>query len=369
MLIETLLPMGKVDPGLRAPDKPLDIRTIGEQAKLVEECGLDGVFTEETKDDPFVVMALAAQATTTLKVGTAVTIAFPRSPTVMALSAWTIQKLSKGRFTLGLGPQVKAHIQRRYGLEAHPAGPWMRDYIRAVRAVWDTWQNGTPLNYQGEFYKLDLMVPLFDAGPIEHPDIPIHIAAVNTVMSMVAGEVADGIRPHPVCTPSYIRDVMLPEVRKGAERTGRSLENFKVSMKPLIATAPNEEELQTKIRDARARIAFYASTPAYVACFEHVGLADLTQEAKHLSRAQNWEELPKLISDETLEKFVVFGTYDVIGKKLMDRYGDVVTNCEFSIPVRDDEEKRIMQQLVRDLHGASDHGARANILGTAQAAA
>jgi len=188
---------------------------------------------------------------------------------------------------------------------------------------------------------------------------------VNTVMSMVAGEVADGVRPHPVCTPGYIRDVMLPEVRKGAQKSGRSLDNFKVSMKPLIATAPNEEELQTKIRDARARIAFYASTPAYLACFEHVGLGDLTREAKHLSRAQNWEELPRLISDDILEQFVVFGTYDVIGRKLMDRYGDVVTNCEFSIPVRNDGEKRIMQQLVRDLHGAGEARARANILGTA----
>ena len=365
MRIETLLPMGKVDPGLRAPDKPLDIRTVGEQAKVVEECGLDGLFTEETKDDPFVVMALAAQATTEIRVGTGVTIAFPRSPTVMALSAWTIQKLSKGRFTLGLGPQVKAHIQRRYGMEAHPAGPWMRDYVRAVRAVWDTWQNGTPLNYQGEHYKLDLMVPLFDPGPIENPGIPIHIAAVNTVMSMVSGEVADGIRPHPVCTPGYIRDVMLPEVRKGAQKAGRSLDAFKVSMKPLIATAPGEEELQTKIRDARARIAFYASTPAYLPCFEHVGLGDLAQEAKLLSREQKWEDLPGLISDDVLEQFVVFGTYDVIGRKLMDRYGDVVTNCEFSIPVRNDEEKRVMRQLVHDLHGAGEERARATILGTA----
>ncbi|MBN9580859.1 MAG: LLM class flavin-dependent oxidoreductase, partial [Afipia sp.] len=164
MKIETLLPLGKVDPGLRAPDTPLDIRTIGDQAKLVESLGYDGLMTEETKDDPFVIMALAAQATTTLKVGTAVTIAFPRSPTVMALSAWSIQKLSGGRFILGLGPQVRAHILRRYGLEPHPAGPWMRDYVKAVRAVWDCWQNRTKLDYQGEFYKLDLMVPLFDPG-------------------------------------------------------------------------------------------------------------------------------------------------------------------------------------------------------------
>ena len=362
MRLETLLPLGKVDPGLRAPSTPLDITTIGEQAKLVETLGYDGLMTEETKDDPFVVMALAAQVTMRLNVGTAVTIAFPRSPTVMAMSAWTLQKLSAGRFTLGLGPQVKAHIERRFGMPAHPAGPWMRDYINAVRAVWGCWQNGTALNYQGDYYKLNLMVPLFDPGPIAHPDIPIHIAAVNPVMSRVAGEVADGIRPHPVCTPAYIAEVMLPAVREGAQRTGRSLAEFKVAMKPLIATAPNEEELQDKIRDARARIAFYASTPAYIRAFAHHGLADLVNEAKLLSRSQQWEQLPQLISDEVLHQFVVVGTYDQIGAKLLERFGKVVTNCEFSIPVRTAAEREVLTGLVADIHASGQHEARATIL-------
>jgi probable F420-dependent oxidoreductase len=363
MFVETLLPLGKVDPGLRAPDKPLDIATVGDQARLVESLGYDGLMTEETKDDPFVVMALAAQATTTLNIGTAVTIAFPRSPTVMALSAWTIQKLSKGRFILGLGPQVKAHIERRYGFKASPAGPWMREYVSAVRAVWDCWQNGTPLNFKGEHYELSLMVPLFNPGPIDHPNIPIHLAAVNPVMCQVAGEVADGIRPHPVCTPSYIAQVMLPAVRAGAAKNGRSLQDFKVSMKPLIAAALNEEELQPKIRDARARIAFYASTPGYFAAFEHLGLQDLAGKAKLFSRAQNWEELPKLISDEVLNQFAVIGTYDQIGKKLIERFGKVVTNSEFSIPVRNEAERETLAQLVKDIHSYSTDAVRAAIIG------
>jgi probable F420-dependent oxidoreductase len=363
MKIETLLPLGKVDPGLRAPDTPLDIKKVGEQAKLVESLGYDALMTEETKDDPFVIMALAAQATTTLKVGTAVAIAFPRSPTVMALSAWTIQKMSGGRFILGLGPQVKAHIQRRYGLEPHPAAPWMRDYVKAVRAVWDCWQNRTPLDYQGDYYKLNLMVPLFDPGPIEHPEIPIHVAAVNPVMCQIAGEVADGIRPHPVCTPSYIEKVMLPAVRAGAEKVGRSLDNFSVSMKPLVASAPNEEELQPKIRDARARIAFYASTPAYAAAFEHLNLHDVANEAKYLSRAQDWEALPKLISDEILDQFAVIGTYDTVGKKLVERFGKVVTNSEFSIPVRNETEREALSGLVKAVQASSESAARATITG------
>ncbi|GAB7548553.1 TIGR03617 family F420-dependent LLM class oxidoreductase [Cupriavidus sp. 8B] len=363
MKVETLLPLGKVDPGLRAPDKPLDLHSVAHDAQIVEKLGYDGLMTEETKDDPFVIMALAAQATKTLNIGTAVAIAFPRSPTNMALSAWTIQKLSHGRFTLGLGPQVRAHIERRYGMQAHPAGPWMREYIQAVRAVWDCWQNGVPLKFEGEYYRMDLMVPLFNPGPLENPNIPIHVAAVNPVMCKVAGEVADGIRPHPVCTPSYIEQVMLPAVREGAEKSGRSLNNFSVSMKPLVAAAPDEEQLQPKIRDARARIAFYASTPAYVGAFEHLGLQDLVAEAKLLSRAQRWEDLPALISDEVLDQFAVIGTYDKVGRKLVERFGKVVTNSEFSIPVRNDMEFDALAQLVHDIKADSEAAARSTILG------
>lgn len=363
MHAETLLPLGKVDPGLRAPETPLDLAAVGRDAKLVEDLGYDALMVEETKDDPFVVMALAAQATETLRLGTAVAISFPRSPTSMALSAWSIQKLSRGRFTLGLGPQVRAHIERRYGMATSPAGPWMRDYVGALRAVWDCWQNGTPLSYESEHYRLNLMVPLFDPGPIEHPDIPVHVAAVNTVMCRIAGEVADGIRPHPVCTPSYIRQVMLPSVRAGAAKTGRSLENFSVSMKPLIAAAPDEETLRTRVRDARARIAFYASTPAYRAAFAHLGLDALADEAKLLSRAQRWDDLPPLISDDVLAQFAVIGTYDKIGGRLLERFGDSVTDVEFSIAVRDAGEREILADLVRQLKAHPEDAARATIKG------
>jgi hypothetical protein len=145
VLLETLLPLGKVDPGLRAPEMPLDLHSIAAEARLLEEIGYDGLVVEETKHDPFILLALAAQ-TRTLKLGTSVAIAFPRSPTVTAMSAWTLQKLSRGCFTLGLGTQVKAHIERRFGMPWTPAGPWMREYVSAVRAVWDCWQNGTPLD-------------------------------------------------------------------------------------------------------------------------------------------------------------------------------------------------------------------------------
>src|SRR5215475_8882927 len=252
MRLETLLPLGKVDPGLRAPEIALDLASIGRDVRLLEEIGYHRMVVEETKDDPFILMALAAQATTKLRIGTSVAIAFPRSPAVTAMSAWTLAKLSRGRFTLGLGPQVKAHIERRYGLAWSPAGPWMREYVQAVRAVRSHWQNGTPLEVKRPHYNINLMVPLFNPGPIEHPDIPIHLAAVNSVMCRTAGEVAQGIRLHPVCTPSYIEKVMLPAVREGAARAGRSLDNFQTCMKPLVAAAANEAELVPKVRFAPA---------------------------------------------------------------------------------------------------------------------
>jgi len=352
MEIETLLPLGKTDPGLRAPEVPLDLATVAENARLLEEIGYDGICVEETKEDPYVVMALAGQATTKLKLGTAVAMAFPRSPTTTALSAWTLQRLSNGRFTLGLGSQVRGHIERRYGFKWSPPGPWMREYVQAVRAVWDCWQTGKPLDFQGEHYKLNLMVPLFNPGPIAHPRIPIHLAAVNTYMCQVAGEVADGLRPHPVCTPKYIREVMLPAARAGATKAGRTLKDFRVAMKILIATAPDAAALAAKVRDVRARVAFYASTPAYLPAFQAHGLDDLANELKSLSRAQRWEEMPAYISDEVLHTYAVVGTYDEIADKLIERYGDFAGSVEFSIPVANDADKRRLRAMVERLRAA-----------------
>ena len=363
MRLETLLPLGKVDPGLRAPEVTLDLSSIGRDARLLEEVGYHGMVVEETKDDPFILMALAAQATQTLRIGTSVAIAFPRSPAVTAMSAWTLAKLSKGRFTLGLGPQVKAHIERRYGLSWSPAGPWMREYVQAVRAIWAHWQKGVPLDIKGPHYNINLMVPLFNPGPIEHPDIPIHLAAVNAVMCRTAGEVAQGIRLHPVCTPSYIEKVMLPAVREGATKAGRTLENFQTCMKPLLAVAANEAELVPKIRDVRARISFYASTPQYRAAFAHLGLGDLADNLKLLSRAQRWEEMPPHISDEVLETFVTIGTYDTIAAKLLERFGGCITDCEFSIAVKTEADKEILRGLAKTIQSESLAKARRTILG------
>jgi probable F420-dependent oxidoreductase len=309
-------------------------------------------------------LLIAAEHSARVELGTAVAIAFPRSPMVTAQITWDLQALSGGRFILGLGTQVKAHIERRFGMPASPAGPWIREYVGAVRAVWDCWQNGAKLDVKGPHYNINLMVPLFNPGPIEHPDIPIQLAAVNPVMSQIVGEVADGLRPHPVCTPSYIAEVMLPAVRAGAARAGRSLDRFQVCMKPLVATAANEEELAKKVVDVRARISFYASTPQYRAAFAHHGLGDLADELKLLSRAQRWEEMPRYITDDVLHTFVTIGTYDQIARKLLDRYSGVVTHCEFSIPVNGEGDKERLRDLAKTIQGQGLDRARKAIAGT-----
>jgi probable F420-dependent oxidoreductase len=349
MKIETLLPLGKLDPGLRAAASPLDITMVAEEARLAEALGYDGIVAEETKDDPFIVLALAAQATRRVSLATTVAIAFPRSPTVTAMTAWTLQKLSAGRFTLGLGSQVKGHIERRFGIKWSAPGPWLREYVGAVRAVWDCWQHGGKLDFQGEHYKLNLMVPLFAPGPVEHYPIPIHLAAVNPYMCQVAGEAADGIRAHPVATPRYIADVMLPAARQGAAKAGRDFAGFALCVKPLVATAPDGSTLDARVQDVRARIAFYASTPAYLAAFETQGYGEIARQLQSYSRAQRWDEMPAFISDAMLDTYAVIGTYDEIAAKLKARYAGLATHLEFAIPVAGEPERERLRGLVASL--------------------
>ena len=349
MIIESLLPLGKLDPGLREPDTPLDIREFAAGASVAEEAGLGAVLVEDTKDDPFQLLALGATTTSTIGLGTSVVMAFPRSPTSLAMSAWSLQKLSNGRFVLGLGSQVRAHIQRRYGLPWSAPAPWMRDYINATRAVWTCWQDGTPLQFESEHYNLNLMVPLFNPGPIEHPTIPIHVAAIGPNMCAVAGEVADGVRLHPVCTPRFIDEKVMPALAKGALRSNRDVTSVEVCMKPLIGTAPDAASLAKVTNTVRERVAFYLSTPSYRRTFELHGWVDIAEQASVLSRDQRWDELSGLVDDEMLHTVATIGTYDEIAAKLNERYAGRVDRLEFSIPVRNESELEGFRHILGEL--------------------
>lgn len=226
----------------------------------------------------------------------------------------------------------------------------MRDYVGAVRAIWQCWQSGEPLAFQSENYQLGLMVPLFDPGPIEHPTIPIYLAAIGPNMCAVAGEVADGIRLHPVCTAAFITECVIPALAHGASRAGRDVRNVEVCLKPLIGTAPDDATLAIVSETVRARVAFYLSTPSYRHSFELHGWGDIARAASDLSRARNWEDLPKLVHDEMLHTVATIGTHAEIGGKLASRYGGLVDRIEFSIPARSAHDAEVLRSIIDSLH-------------------
>ena len=351
MKVETQLPLGKLDPGLRSAPR-LDLASVQRGAHEIEALGFDGFVTGELKTDPFLPLGLAAAATERISLTTAVAIAFPRSPTVTAMLAWDLQTLSRGRFILGLGTQVKGHIERRYGVPWAPPVPRLREYIKALRAVWDCWQRGTPLDVRGAHYNLSLMVPLFDPGPIEHPRIPIHVAAINEHICRLAGEVCDGIRPHPITTPKFIREVMLPNVARGARSAGRGLAGFEVAVSPLVAVGDDARERAERLRDVRARIAFYASTRTYRAVFEAHGWGELVEGLHALSVQQRWEEMPARVPDEVVDAIAVVGAWDDVVPKILARYGDVATRIEWSLPVRTPADAERQRHALGALQGA-----------------
>jgi probable F420-dependent oxidoreductase len=352
MKVETALPIGKVDPGLRAPDERIDLRRVPELAREVEALGYDSLAALETKTDPFLPLAVAAPVTEKLRLTTAVAIAFPRSPMVTALTAWGLQSLSNGRFTLGLGTQVKGHNERRYSVRWTPPGPRLREYMLALRAIWEAWQTGGPLDFRGEHYTFTLMVPLFNPGPIEHPRIPIHIGVLNAFMCRLGGEIADGVRPHPICTRKYIDEVMLPAIEAGAKRAGRSARDVELWVSPLVATAADPAEVTARARDVRARIAFYGSTRTYRKVFEIHGWGRIVNELSHLSRSGRWEEMPPFITDEMLETIAVVSRYDTVAADLGRRYGGAATGVEFGIPLRSEEDRAVLKRAVAELQRA-----------------
>lgn len=346
MKAETLLPLGKLDPGLAQPESPLDLGSVTTESQQAEAIGYHGVLMEETKDDPFQVLALTANATQQVHVGTSVAIAFPRSPYVTAMAAWTLQKLSNGRFELGLGSQVSAHIRRRFGMEAHPPGPWMRDYVGTVKAIWHSWQTESRIDFASDHYNINLSVPLFTPTPIKHPDIPILLAAVNPYMCGVAAEVADGVRLHPVCSRRYIVEQVIPAV--DAKRS-EDAKHFEICLKPLIATARDEQMLAARMEIARQRLAFYVSTPAYRRPFDNAGLGDLAREMSKLPREGRWDEMAGLISDEVLHEWVVVATYDNLANAINERFADVLDRIEVSIPITNEADAETMASVVRDI--------------------
>jgi len=319
-----------------------DLRTVREYARQVEVTGYDCLWTSETQHDPFLPLAVAATATSSLKLGTSVAVAFPRSPMVIAYTAWDIQKASSGRFILGLGSQVRAHNQRRFSVKFESPGPKLREVVLALRAIWECWQQGTPLRFRGEFYNFDLMTPFFNPGPIEHPRIQVFTAGVNRYMCRMAGEVCDGLHVHPFHTPKYLRDYVHPAVLDGLRASGRPGQDFAYATAAFVVVGDTERERAENAEAVRQQIAFYASTRTYEPVLAAHGWEGITPELHQKSLDGDWEAMAGLITDEMLDTIAVSGTYESIGAKLRERYAGLVDRIALYQPYESlvDESRR-----------------------------
>jgi probable F420-dependent oxidoreductase len=297
-----------------------DLAAVAAYARRAEELGFGALWSAETRHDPFLPLAVASTTTDRIGLGTAIAVAFARSPMILAHTAWDLQKASRGRFVLGLGSQVKAHNERRFSVPWEAPGPRIREVVQALRAIWDCWQHRTPLRFEGRSYRLDLMTPFFDPGPIPEPRIPIYLAGVNPQMCRIAGEVADGLHVHSFHSARYLRERVHPAVQEGLARAGRSRADFTFRASTMVVLGDTDEERRDQARAVKQQIAFYASTRTYQSVLATHGLEDLTPRLHARSLAGDWDGMADLITDETLDLFAVSGRFEEIGAKIRERY-------------------------------------------------
>src|SRR5689334_22398668 len=314
---------------------PSGLKDVPATAKAAEEIGFDALWTQETQHDPFLPCALIAEHTTRLHSGTAIAVSFARSPANIAYTAWDLAAQSDGRFILGLGTQVKAHVERRFGQ------PWpesvtgkLREQIQVIRAFWDCWQNGTKLNQRGEHYKITLMSPFFNPGAIEHPNIPIYIAGVNTGLARLAGELCQGFHAHPFHSIRYMREVILPAIEEGVRKTNRSREDVAVTITAFVATTPEEMNF------ARAQLSFYASTPSYRPVMALHGWAGVAEKHSAHAAKGEWTDMPMLITDEMLNEFCLVTEESKLAHDLKKRYDGIADRLTLYAPFVPEEKDR-----------------------------
>jgi len=309
-----------------------DLGALEDQVALAERVGYAGVWSTEVGRDPFLPLALAARQSSSLTVGTAVAVAFARNPMTLAATAHDLQALSSGRFVLGLGSQVKAHITRRFGMPWSEPAARMAEFVAALRAIWACWQDDVPLDFRGEFYRHTLMTPMFRPPAHRWGPPPVFLAAVGPRMTTVAGEHADGLLAHSFTTAGYLRDETLPQVGKGLASSGRTPADFTVCLPGLVATGADDGELAAAIQAVRAQVAFYGATPAYRRVLEAHGLERLHEDLHRLSTAGDWEAMTALVDDEVLDLFAVVGAPEAVGREIRRRFDGLVDRFTLAAP-------------------------------------
>jgi len=332
----------KIDTKLSwATDGSQSLNAFAVKGRDAQAAGYHGLWSAESAHDPFLPLAAAAQDTATLELGTAIAVAFARSPMTLAYTAYDLQTLTGGRFLLGLGSQIRPHIERRFDMPWSQPARRMREFIEAMRATWSAWATGERLNFRGDFYSHTLMTPFFSPQPSAWGPPAVYLAAVGDHMTEVAGAVCDGLLPHPFTTECYLRERTLPAVERGLSDSGRSLEKFSLSLSGLIATGKTEEQMRLAIRRVREQIGFYGSTPAYYPVLELHGWGDLGHQLTALSRSDaedRWTRMGDLIDDDILAAFAIVAEPDRLGAAIAKRYGDIVDRFSFYAPYEHDAD-------------------------------
>ena len=329
--------------------KSRDLNGVAAEAAWAESIGYDGIATNETAHDPFLPLAVAATTTSRVTLETHVAIAFPRSPMVLAHTARDLQDSSSGRFRLGLGTQVKGHIERRFSTRWGSPGPRLREYVQSLRAIWNCWDTGSNLEYAGDFYQFSLMTPFFSPGPSEYAHPQVFTAAVNGYNCLVAGECSDGLMLHSLTSPEYVRQVVKPNISKGARRAGRDPGDISLVGGGFIVTGPNQAAIRDQEAETRRRIAFYSSTRTYFPVLECHGFEDIGRQLHRLSLEGKWEEMGDLVPDDMLHAFAIIGEYGDISGLFKEKYGGLVDEMHFSIQTSNDAEQAQLRRIVSQL--------------------
>jgi probable F420-dependent oxidoreductase len=314
-------------------DQRMPLSGVAAHARRAEALGYDGLNVPDAVHDGLSAATVALQATTRLRVAISVLVAFPRSPMTVAVAAWDLQEMSGGRFELGLGSQVRGNIVGRYSTAWSAPVPRMREYVGALRAIFDCWQNGAPLCFEGEHYQFTRMQPFFKPDPIEHPTIPIYTGGIGPKMVALAGEVSNGLMTHPTNTaPRYLREVILPRLERGAERGGRSPGEVELMVGPLTVTGPDAASLEQERQQTRQLLTFLYSTPSYWPSLELFGWKERGEQLHQLSRQGRWGDMAEVVDDEILSTFAPTGTYDEIADVLDEWYAGLTRWITFPMP-------------------------------------
>ncbi len=320
---------------------------IPETVRKMEAAGYDGVRTAEMNHDPFFPLLLAAEHSEKLELATSIAVAFARSPMNLANIGHDLNAYSKGRFTLGLGSQIKPHITKRFSMQWGAPAAQMRELVLAMRAIWANWYNGEPLEFVGKYYRHTLMTPAFTPEDKEYGAPRVILAAVGPAMTEVAGEVADGMIIHPFSNMPYINSVTLPAIEAGLAKAGKQRDDFELSYSCFVITGRDEAEFAASKKATQERIAFYGSTPAYKGVLDAIGCGDLQGELIAMSKQGRWKEMGTLITDDMLNEFGVMGEPHEIAPQMLARYGSFVDRTSASFPVSDDAQRSEIVQALR----------------------